>query len=37
VDTSGWIVAADDTSDGLHLNEGGKTKVANEIIALLPA
>lgn len=37
VDTSSWIVAATDTSDGLHLNAGGIVKVVNALIALLPA
>jgi len=34
-DTDGWIDPATDTSDGLHPNESGQLKIANEILALL--
>jgi len=37
VDTTGWIVYATDTSDGVHPNAAGKLKISNAVIALLPA
>lgn len=37
IDTTGWIDDTTDTTDGLHPNAGGKTKIINALIAVLPA
>ena len=35
IDTSGWLDASTDFSDGVHLNDGGHAKVTNRLLPIL--